>query len=142
MIPFVPDFTNAYTLTPSIKTTITSDTTTDGTAVDVQDYEGQVHLVITVADAGDASTAFVVSLIECATSGGTYTAVTGATRSFTASATANDNVGYFISAKNVQQKFVKARVVTSGGGTPSVPIHVSVLGRKKIAGSSGVLVTS
>lgn len=141
MIPFVPDFTLGYDFKFCYSGTISSDTDTDGTAIDAQTYEGPVHLVALVGNSGDAQTVVAIKLIECATSGGSYTAVTGASKTLSASATANDNSAHFVRADNYQQRYLKSRVTTSGGGTPSVPIHIGLLAKKKIGGGSGVLTT-
>lgn len=115
-------------------TTISSDTTTDGNAVDCLAYDGPIHGIFMTGNAGDGSTVIQFKLIECATSGGTYTVIDdGTATALTASATANDNLVNIITAHKRTQRYVKCRVVTSGGGTPSVPIAAGVLGHKKIA---------
>lgn len=96
-------------------------------------------LIASIGNSGDASTTITMSLVECATSGGTYTAITGASKALSASATANDNTTHWVFVPNWNQRYVKTRVVTAGGGTPSVPISIGVLARKKIGGGSGTL---
>ena len=116
-------------------TTISSETTTDGTAIDMQLSDGPIHGFFHIGNAGDASTVITMSLVECATSGGSYTAISdGALTALTASASANDNTVHCVSAAKRTMRYVKCRVVTLGG-TPSVPISAFVLGRKKISGS-------
>lgn len=142
MIPITVDLTLGYSLLAGTHATISTDTTTDSPAIDLQDYDGPVTLMASIGDSGDASTTITISLVECATSGGTYTAITGATTgTIAASATANDHTRYMVTVPNWNKRFVKTRVVTAGGGTPSVPISTSVLARKKIGGTSGVLTT-
>jgi len=122
-----------YSIVPG--TTISSATTTDGTAVDCQTFEGPIHGFFLTGNAGDASTVITFSLVECATSGGSYSAIAdGALDALAASATANDNLVMVVSAKKRTMRYVKARVVTAGG-TPSVPASAFILGRKKISGA-------
>lgn len=121
--------------------TITSDTTTNGSAVDCALSDGVIHLVGIVGNYGDASTQAVVKLQESDTSGGTYTDISGATTTLAASATANDNSVFAVQAIYRSKQYVRGVVVTSGGGTPSVPIALAVVGRKKITGSGTGTVT-
>lgn len=138
MVPFFADLTLGYSLLFGTHSTISSDTDTDSSAIDLQDYEGPVHVLWSIGNSGDASTTIAVKLRQCATSGGSYADVTGASTSYTASATANDNSTGVMKVDNVSMRYVKTRVTTAGGGTPSVPIAVMVLGRKKIGGTSGI----
>jgi hypothetical protein len=117
-------------------TTISSDTTTSGNAVDCLGMEGPVHGVFLTGNAGDASTTIQFKLQECATSGGSYTDIAdGVNDALAGSATANDNLVTIISATKRTMRYVKCVVVTAGGGTPSVPVAAFVLGRKKISGT-------
>lgn len=138
MIPLVADLTVGYNLIYTYSGTITTNTTTDGAAVDLLDYDGPVHLLAILGDCGNGTITF--NLTECATSGGTYTAVTGATKALAASATANDNSAHMIKIDNRAQRYVKGQVVT-GSGITSCPVALAVLGRKKVGGGSGVKTT-
>ncbi len=141
MIPLFSDLTQGYSLIQGTHSTISSATDTDSSAIDLQDYDGPVHVLYSIGDSGDATTTIVVKLVQCATSGGTYAAITGATTGTIAgSATANDNTTGVFRVDNYSLRYVKTRVTTAVG-TPSVPIAVLVLARKKIGGSSGVLTT-
>lgn len=137
-IPFAPDFTLAYGWAYAYAGTISTDTTTDGTAFDTNLYEGPVHMVAIIGNSGDASTTIDLKVTQCATSGGSYSVVTGATKSLSASATANDNTVHVIKVDNWSSRYLKSRVVTAGGGTPSVPVHILFFAKKKIAGGSGI----
>jgi hypothetical protein len=135
---FFTDVKNTGLLGASIVpgTTISTNTTTDGTAVDCQLTEGPITGFFLTGDAGDASTTLTFSLVECDTSGGTYTAIAdGALATRAGSATANDNLAVCVTATKRTKRYVKCRVVTAGGGTPSVPVAAFVLGRKKIVGT-------
>ena len=138
MINFASDLSLGHELTWALQQTITTDTDTDSAAIDLNDYVGPVHIFISLGNYGDASTQTVVKLRTSATSGGTYADVAGATKTFAASATANDNSAHMIVARDWPSRYGKVRVTTSGGGTPSVPITVTVLGRKGRGGPTGV----
>jgi hypothetical protein len=137
LIPIFSDITQGYGALFALHQTISSNTDTDSSAIDLQSYDGPVHLIFSVGDYGDASTVAVVKLVECATSGGSYTAITGSSTTLSASATANDNATHVVRVENWQKRYVKVRVTTSGG-TASVPIAAMVLARKRIGGGSGV----
>lgn len=138
MVPLFPDLTQGYDLIFGTHSTISSDTDTDSSAIDLQDYDGPVHVFASIGNSGDASTTIAIKLVEATTSGGTYTAITGASKSLSASASANDNTTHMIKVDNWQKRYVKTRVTTAGGGTASVPIAVMVLARKKRGGGSGI----
>lgn len=125
----------SYSIVPG--TTISTDTTTSGTAVDCLTVEGPVTGVFCTGNAGDGSTLITFKLQECDTSGGSYTDISdGADAALAASTTANDNLVTFITARKRTKRYVKCVVVTSGGGTPAVPATAFVLARKKIVGSN------
>lgn len=136
-IPFPIDLTQGCNLLFGTHSTISTETDTDSAAIDMLDYDGPVHVIYSTGNVGDGSTVVTVKLVESATSDGAYTAITGATTTMAASATANDNLAGWFNVPNRAQRYVKTRVTTAGG-TPSVPIAVMVLGRKKIGGGSGV----
>ncbi len=117
-------------------TTISTDTTTDGTAIDMQLSDGPITGFFHLGAAGDGTSVIQFKLIECDTSGGSYTVIAdGTATALTASATANDNTVTALTATKRSMRYVKARVVTTGGGTPSFAVSSFVLGRKKITGS-------
>ena len=138
MIPVFPDITLSHDLVFALHSTISTDTDTDSAAIDLQDYDGPVHLLFTLGNSGDASTTIAVKVRESSASGGTYTDITGASKSLSASATANDNTTHMVRVENWQARYVKVRVTTAGGGTPSVPISAVLLCRKKRAGGSSI----
>lgn len=130
-----------YSIVPG--TTISTDTTTDGTAVDCLTTDGPVSVFFCTGNSGDADTTIQFKVIECATSGGSYSVVSDGTNTALAgSATANDNLVVVITAAKRTLRYVKARVVTAGGGTPSVPVTAFVMGRKKISGEGTGTLTS
>ena len=122
-------------------TTIASDTTTDGNAVDAVDSDDHITAVFLIGNSGDGSTTVSLRIVESDTSGGSYTLISGAQKDLGASATANDNTVHFISTRLRSKRWLKARVVTAGGGTPSVPVAAAFLLRKKITGTGTGYVT-
>lgn len=137
MIPLFSDLTQGYDLIFGTHSTISTETDTDSSAIDLQDYDGPVHVLASIGNSGDGSTVITIKLVEDDASGGSYTAITGASKALTASATANDSTTHMIRVENWQKRYVKTRVTTAGG-TPSVPIAVMVLARRKIGGGSGI----
>jgi len=117
--------------------TIASNTTVNGSAVDCQTADDHISAVYTTGDCGDATTTITIFLTECDTSGGSYTAISGATLTLTGSATANDSLAGAISTRLRSKRYVKANVTTASGSSISVPISVLVEGRKKITGGAG-----
>ena len=135
---FLSDLPNEALVGYTYVGTITSDTTTNGTGVDMQLTDGPISAVIAVGNYGDASTTLAVTLTESDTSGGSYTAISGTqTKSYAASATANDNSAAVIKADKRSKRWVRAELTTAGGGTPSVPVAVVLMGRKKLVGGAG-----
>lgn len=140
MPTFLLDLENGTKLGPSILpgTTITTDTTTSGTAVDCLEVDGPVTGLFFTGNSGDASTTIVFKLTECDTSGGTYTDIAdGVNSALAGSATLNDNLFTAITCNKRTKRYVKCAVTTAGGGTPSVTICAGVIGKKKITGAVG-----
>jgi len=129
--------THRFEWTQVYNDTISSNTDTDSSAVDLQDYEGPVHVQFSFGNVGDASTTIVLSLRESTASAGIYSAVSGVSTTLTASASANDNVTKILRADSYTKRYLKARVTTSGG-TASVPVVITVIGRLKRAGGTGI----
>lgn len=117
--------------------TIASNTTVNGSGVDLQLSDGPCHAFVITGDAGDGTTTIQVKLQESDTSGGTYTDISGATTTLSGSATANDNLAYAISTNQRLKRWVRAVVITASGVAVSVPIAVAVFARKKIVGGAG-----
>lgn len=134
---FLVDLANTYLSGPSIVpgTTITSATTTTGSAVDLLGAEGPVHLLLMTGATGDATLTLDAKLIESDTSTGTYTDVTGSSMTQITGSTAGDNQVIFVSTGKRTKRYVKAAVVTAGSGTLSVALAATVISRKKITGS-------
>lgn len=134
---FLPDLSTAGLLGYSYLGTITSNTTTNGTGVDCLNVDGPVYGVVITGDCGDATTTITVNLTE-SSDNTTFTAITGASVARAASATANDNVAFFVKEDgNRSKRYVRAEIVTASGSSISVPIAVAILGRKKVSGSGG-----
>lgn len=102
-------------------------TTGLGSAVDLEDYEGEMAVVLD-AEAGGASITYAVKLQESDTSGGSYTDVTGG--AFTTT-DANAALVEKISVNtNDMKRFVKLSI-TVAGGTGAGAVSVVALASKK-----------
>lgn len=123
MIQNLGDKTFVLSLLPSDVVT----TTGLGSAVDLEDYEGEMAVVLD-AEAGGASITYAVKLQESDTSGGTYTDVTGG--AFTTT-DANAALVEKISVNtNDMKRFVKLSI-TVAGGTGAGAVSVVALASKK-----------
>jgi hypothetical protein len=123
MIHNLGDKTFVLSLLPSDVVT----TTGLGSAVDLEDYEGEMAVVLD-AEAGGASITYAVKLQESDTSGGTYTDVTGG--AFTTT-DANTALVEKISVNtNDMKRFVKLSI-TVAGGTGAGAVSVVALASKK-----------
>ena len=102
-------------------------TTGLGSAVDLNDYEGEMAVVLD-AEAGGASITYAVKLQESDTSGGSYTDVTGG--AFTTT-DANTALVEKISVNtNDMKRYVKLSI-TVAGGTGAGAVSVTALASKK-----------
>jgi hypothetical protein len=123
MIQNLGDKTFVLSLLPNDVVT----TTGLGSAVDLEDYEGEMAVVLD-AEAGGASITYAVKLQESDTSGGTYTDVTGG--AFTTT-DANTALVEKISVNtNDMKRFVKLSI-TVAGGTGAGAVSVVALASKK-----------
>ena len=123
MIQNLGDKTFVLSLLPSDVVT----TTGLGSAVDLNDYEGEMAVVLD-AEAGGASITYAVKLQESDTSGGSYTDVTGG--AFTTT-DANTALVEKISVNtNDMKRFVKLSI-TVAGGTGAGAVSVVALASKK-----------
>ncbi len=123
MIHNLGDKTFVLSLLPSDVVT----TTGLGSAVDLNDYEGEMAVVLD-AEAGGASITYAVKLQESDTSGGSYTDVTGG--AFTTT-DANTALVEKISVNtNDMKRFVKLSI-TVAGGTGAGAVSVVALASKK-----------
>ena len=123
MIQNLGDKTFVLSLLPNDVVT----TTGLGSAVDLEDYEGEMAVVLD-AEAGGASITYAVKLQESDTSGGSYTDVTGG--AFTTT-DANTALVEKISVNtNDMKRFVKLSI-TVAGGTGAGAVSVVALASKK-----------
>ena len=123
MIHNLGDKTTLLSLLPNDVVT----TTGLGSAVDLNDYEGEMAVVLD-AEAGGASITYAVKLQESDTSGGTYTDVTGG--AFTTT-DANTALVEKISVNtNDMKRYVKLSI-TVAGGTGAGAVSVTALASKK-----------
>lgn len=104
--------------------------TTTGSAVDLRGYEGkgQVTLTTSAATAGTSPT-LNVKLTECATSGGSYTDITGATFNEVTDAA---NLSQMIPIDfDACKGFLKVVATHGGTNTPTFNYAVTIVGRLK-----------
>ena len=116
----------ATTLITFIANDVTTATKT-GSAVDLQDYEGDIALSLD-AEAGGSGVTYAVKLTECDTTGGTYTDVAGATFTTTDADTAL--VEQLVVNSDETKRFIKC-VVTFAGGTGAGALSVLGLASPK-----------
>lgn len=135
MATWIGDFANQAVVGISIPAQAALTTTTTGSAVDLLLAEGPVTLMVNcgVVDFTTTDETYVFKLTESATSGGTYTDITGATTSVTATGTTK-----MVTTTKRTLQFIKV-VATLGGTTPSFLGSAVVLAQKKILGGSGTV---
>lgn len=103
-----------------------------GTAFDTIDYDGTIKVVIDVSSVTGTSPTYDFFISTSDTSGGTYTAITGATASqITASGVREINVDASGgSLATTCRRFIKVNA-TVGGTTPSALVGEGAVGIKK-----------
>ena len=104
-----------------------SATTGVGSAIDLNDYEGDIVFSLD-ASAGGASVTYAVKITESDTSGGSYTDVSGGGFTTSAANTAVQEKIYVNS--NDMKRYIKASV-TVAGGTGTGYVSVVALAAKK-----------
>ena len=116
----------ATTLLSLIPNDVTASTKT-GSAVDLQDLEGDMECILD-AEAGGSSVTYAVKLTESNTSGGSYTDV--ASGAFTTTAADTASVQKLTVNTDEMKRFIKV-VVTVAGGSGTGAVSVSALGQPK-----------
>jgi hypothetical protein len=134
---FLVDLEAALVGDASIRPTAALTADTNGTGIDLSLTDGPVHAIVIagVTDFASLDEVYAIRLEESDTSGGTYTAISGATAAITATATCA-----LISTGFRSKRWVRA-VLDVSGTTPSIFLTVYVCGRRKIAGSGAGTVT-
>ncbi len=109
----------ATTLLTFIGNDVTASTKT-GSAVDLQDYEGDIALSLD-AEAGGSGITYAVKLTEADTNGGTYTDVSGG--AFTTTTANTALVEQLVVNSDEIKRFIKCVVTVAGGsGTGAVSV--------------------
>ena len=116
----------ATTLLTFIANDVTTATKT-GSAVDLQDYEGDIALSLD-AEAGGSGITYAVKLTECDTTDGTYADLSGA--AFTTTTANTALVEQLIVNSDESKRFIKC-VVTVAGGTGAGALSVLGLASPK-----------
>jgi len=114
-------FVNKVSIVPQVATA-----TVTGTAVDVGAGDNPITLVFSVGAINDATT-IAVTVTESATSGGTFTAISGATASI---AGTDDSTVQVVTFRRTQP-YLKA-VATLAGATQSAAIAATFHSFKKV----------
>jgi hypothetical protein len=119
----------AKVVTTQLEAVLSRTSTLTGTAFDVTDYEGLARVVLSAgaATAGSSPT-LDVKIQHCATSGGSYTDVTGA--AFT-QVTDTAGVQTLVLDLNKVNKYIKVIGTLGGTSTPTFPYGVAFIGIKK-----------
>tara|TARA_R110000772_G_scaffold14002_1_gene40810 strand:+ start:2125 stop:2502 length:378 start_codon:yes stop_codon:yes gene_type:complete len=111
----------------AVRPTALSASTGVGSAIDLNDYEGDIVFSLD-ASAGGASITYAVKITESDTSGGAYTDVSGGGFTTSAANTAVQEKIYVNS--NDMKRYIKASV-TVAGGTGTGYVSVVALAAKK-----------
>lgn len=99
-----------------------------GSAIDMQNVVGPVGAVVDFGTPGAGQTSCTVQIEECATTNGTYTAISGMITTLTGTV-----------AKQVvlrglgTQRYVRANAITVAGTTPSLPFSCDIIAQQKLA---------
>ena len=101
--------------------------TATSAAIDLLEYDGDILLILDSAAGTGSSPTLDIKLTECATSGGSYTDLSGAT--FT-QVTGSASLQTLVINKDSAERYIKI-VQTIGGSTPSFTFSVNCVGVKK-----------
>ena len=101
--------------------------TATSSAIDLLEYDGDVLLILDSAAGGGSSPTLDIKLTECATTGGTYTDLSGAT--FT-QVTGSASMQTLAINKDECKRFIKI-VQTIGGSSPTFTFSINLIGLKK-----------
>ena len=101
--------------------------TATSSAIDLLEYDGDVFLILDSAAGGGSSPTLDIKLTECATTGGTYTDLSGAT--FT-QVTGSASMQTLAINKDSSKRFIKI-VQTIGGSSPTFTFSINLIGVKK-----------
>ena len=101
--------------------------TATSSAIDLLEYDGDVLLILDSAAGGGSSPTLDIKLTECATTGGTYTDLSGAT--FT-QVTGSASMQTLAINKDESKRYIKI-VQTIGGSSPSFTFSINLVGLKK-----------
>ncbi len=101
--------------------------TATSSAIDLLEYDGDVMLILDSAAGGGSSPTLDIKITECATTGGTYTDLSGAT--FT-QVTGSASMQTLVINKDSAERFIKI-VQTIGGSSPTFTFSINLVGLKK-----------
>jgi len=101
--------------------------TATSSAIDLLEYDGDVLLILDSAAGGGSSPTLDIKLTECATTGGTYTDLSGATFTQVVGAASMQTLTI---NKDSSERFIKI-VQTIGGSSPTFTFSINLIGLKK-----------
>ena len=101
--------------------------TATSSAIDLLEYDGDVMLILDSAAGGGSSPTLDIKLTESATTGGTYTDLSGAT--FT-QVTGSASMQTLAINKDECKRYIKI-VQTIGGSSPTFTFSINLIGLKK-----------
>ena len=101
--------------------------TATSSAIDLLEYDGDVMLILDSAAGGGSSPTLDIKITECATTGGTYTDLSGAT--FT-QVTGSASMQTLVINKDSAERYIKI-VQTIGGSSPTFTFSINLVGLKK-----------
>lgn len=103
--------------------------TETGAEVDIQQYVGDMKVILSTSAGGGTSPTLDVKLQECATSGGTFTDIAGAT--FTQVTGAAKSTAAITLSVDSTARYIKA-VATIGGTSPTFDLALIAVGVKQV----------
>jgi hypothetical protein len=103
--------------------------TETGSAIDIQQYVGDLKVILSTSAGGGTTPTLAVKLQECATSGGTFTDISGAT--FTQVTDAADSTEAIVISADSAARYIKA-VATIGGTSPTFDMALVAVGVKQV----------
>ena len=114
------------TVAAGVATAAVTSTATSG-SIDLLEYDGDVLLILDSAAGGGSSPTLDIKLTECATPGGTYTDLSGATFTQVVGAASMQTLTI---NKDSSKRFIKI-VQTIGGSSPTFTFSINLIGLKK-----------
>jgi len=102
-----------------------------GAAIDMHNVVGPVGAHVNFGTPGAGQTSCTVQIEECATTNGTYTAISGMITTLTGTQSS------LVTLRGLgTQRYVRANAITVTGTTPSLPCAVNIIAQQQMAPAS------